>query len=452
MPGSRLTAENVRTLRPREGRERDVYFDKTKGAPPGFALRVTSNGARSYVYVYRSPLRGVSAPKMFLHLGDADHVSLADAREQARKEHSLRQQGKDPKVERECQARAHEQAPTVAGLVRQRIDAVARTSTPKTIAEYRRILKAEIEGSGLGALKAKDVRRADIRAFLDGIEGDAMAINTYKLIRASFAWGLREDLIESNPAHDMKPRVEERLTDEERTLTDDELVKVWIRSEAVGPVGAAYVRILALCGTRRMETALAKWADLDLEAMSSSGEPAPTWVIPPQNRKGRVGKKRGLVVPLSSQAVQVFDELKRNITDSEWVFAGDRQSNVSANFGRLGAMLRRASGVDFSFHDLRATCATGAGGLGAAPHVVALLLGHQGVPGTPSVTSRYDRADRLPEVRRALENWGGHIQALIEGAQSPAMTSLPRPSVATDPRSRKGSDREFPSLNRQVSR
>jgi len=201
-----------------------------------------------------------------------------------------------------------------------------------------------------------------------------------------------------------------------------------------------------------METALARWADLDLEALNSGGEPAPTWVIPPQNRKGRVGKKRGLVVPLSSQAVQVFDELKRNITDSEWVFAGDRQSNVSANFGRLGAMLRRASGVDFSFHDLRATCATGAGGLGAAPHVVALLLGHQGVPGTPSVTSRYDRADRLPEVRRALENWGGHIQALIEGAQSPAMTSLPRPSDATDPRTRKASDREFPSLNRQVSR
>ena len=126
MPGSRLTAENVRTLRPRDGRERDVYFDKTKGAPPGFALRVTSNGARSYVYVYRSPLRTASASKVFLHLGDADHVSLADARDEARRAHSLREQGKDPKVERECQARAHEEAPTVAELVRQRIDAVER--------------------------------------------------------------------------------------------------------------------------------------------------------------------------------------------------------------------------------------------------------------------------------------------------------------------------------------
>src|SRR5260221_2559204 len=116
MPGARLTAENVRSLRPRTGRVRDVYFDKAKGAPPGFALRVTSNGARSFVYVYRSPLRGAAAPKVYLNLGDADHVSLADAREQARHAHSLRELGKDPKVERDYQTRARQQAPSVEDL------------------------------------------------------------------------------------------------------------------------------------------------------------------------------------------------------------------------------------------------------------------------------------------------------------------------------------------------
>ena len=425
MPGVKLTAENVRSLRPRAGRVRDVYFDKAKGAPPGFALRVTSNGARSYVYVYRSPLRTAVAPKVFLNLGDADHVSLATARDEARQAHSLRELGKDPKVERDHLARAHQQAPSVEGLIRQRIDAIERTSVAKTIVEYRRILKAQISGSGFGALKARDVRRADIRGFLEGIDGDAMAINTYKLIRASFAWGLREELVYSNPAHDMKPRLEERLTDEERTLTDDELAKVLIRSEAVSPVAAAYVRIMALCGTRRTETALARWTDLKLEEMSSDGQPAPTWVIPPENRKGRAGKKRGLVVPLSPQAVQTFEGLKRKSGDGEWIFAVEGLSNVSANFGRLGAALKRASRVDFGFHDLRATCATGAGRLGAPPHVIALLLGHQGVPGTPHVTSRYDRADRLPEVRQALDRWGQHILALIASSSSAKLLTTP---------------------------
>lgn len=195
-------------------------------------------------------------------------------------------------------------------------------------------------------------------------------------------------------------------------------MKVWVRSEALGPVAAAYVQILALCGNRRTETALARWTELELDAKNDRGEPVPAWVIPPENRKGRAGKKRGLVVPLSPQAVEIFRELKRTTSTSEWIFSADRHSNISTNFGRLGAAVKKATRVDFSFHDLRATCATGCGRLGAAPHVVALVLGHQGVPGTPSVTSRYDRADRVPEVRQALDRWGRHVEALIEGDRS----------------------------------
>jgi integrase len=248
---------------------------------------------------------------------------------------------------------------------------------------------------------------------LEGIDGDAMAINTYKLIRAAFAWGVREDLVDSNPAHDMKPRIEERLSDEERTLTDDELVEVWLGSESVGVAAAAYVRTMLLCGTRRTETALAEWSHLDLEPKDDRGDPKPTWTIPPENRKGRAGKKRGLVVPLSAQAAGVFKGLQRTARDSRWIFASDSGANISANFGRLGSTLKKAAGVEFGFHDLRATCATGAGRLGAPPYVIALLLGHQGVPGTPDVTSRYDRADRLPEVRLALDKWGTYVDELV---------------------------------------
>ena len=155
------------------------------------------------------------------------------------------------------------------------------------------------------------------------------------------------------------------------------------------------------------------------------------WLIPPENRKGRAGRKRGLVVPLSRQAVQTFEALRRASGASAWIFAGDRDSNVSANFGRLGSALKKATGVDFSFHDLRATCATGTGRLGAAPHVVALLLGHQGVPGTPSVTSRYDRADRLPEVRNALGRWGDYVERLVDSSSSRDSPSVFRESAVS---------------------
>src|SRR5437667_6418474 len=71
------------------------------------------------------------------------------------------------------------------------------------------------------------------------------------------------------------------------------------------------------------------------------------------------------------------EELERTVGHSKQVFAGDRHSKSSCGrcewclrgkpmfcaplnrFGRLGAVLKQTTRADFSFHDLRATCATG---------------------------------------------------------------------------------------------
>lgn len=51
--------------------------------------------------------------------------------------------------------------------------------------------------------------------------------------------------------------------------------------------------------------------------------------------------------------------------------------------------------------------------MSSLPHVPALVLGHQGVPCVPDVTSRYDRADTVPEVA-AGNAWAAHIEALVK--------------------------------------
>jgi integrase len=70
--------------------------------------------------------------------------------------------------------------------------------------------------------------------------------------------------------------------------------------------------------------------------------------------------------------------------------------------------------MTFSLHDLRATCATGVRRVSGLPHVPALVLGHRGVPGVPDVTSRYDRADTVPEVAAGLNAWAAHIEGLLK--------------------------------------
>jgi len=58
-----------------------------KGSNAGLEVHNQVHGPTA-VYVYRLPVRTASAPKAFLYLGNVDHVSLADARDKARRAHS----------------------------------------------------------------------------------------------------------------------------------------------------------------------------------------------------------------------------------------------------------------------------------------------------------------------------------------------------------------------------
>ncbi len=171
---------------------------------------------------------------------------------------------------------------------------------------------------------------------------------------------------------------------------------------------ATFIRLPLLCGTRRGETALAEWREFELREQGTS-----VWRIRAEHRKGQRGKKRGLVIPLPPLAVRLLLALREETGSGTRVFpaVGER---FLINLYRSTEEVRKATGVRFSLHDLRATCATGVRRMSGLPHVPALVLGHQGVPGVPDVTSRYDRADTVPEVAAGLNAWAAHIEALVK--------------------------------------
>lgn len=435
MPKLKLTNSVIKTLRPRS---RTRYFDQAKDSPPGFFLDVTPEGVKTFYLYFRDPRHQgpKDAPKVSFRIGGAgegaeETLTVEDAREKARAAYRLVRAGKDPREERERERRraqeeerdfeiARREAITVEKLVARYLSTVEHDRSKKTIGEYRRILNTYVKGTGFGGLAVKDARRTDVHEFLEAVakRGPVMAINVHKLLSAAFEWGIiRLEVRLDNPASRMRPRDERKLSPEERTLTRGELIKVWTLSERAGELPCAYVRLMLLCATRRTETAFADWSDIDWHGRSTNRLYGPTWRIPPENRKGAKGRERGLVIPVSAMAEEV---LRQRLVQSGG--KGRIFGNLSANFGRAGAALRKATGFEWTFHDLRATCATGLGNLGVAPHVISLVLGHAGVPGVPQVTSRYDHASRIPEVVEALELWGEHVRRLIEqAAANPAM-------------------------------
>src|SRR5262245_54704524 len=106
MPSAVLSAKNVVTLKPRPGRQRDVYYDKSKGAPAGFALRVSIDGVSAYYLVYRFGKK--DRRKKWLHLGDIDTLDLADARQKAHENRKLVKRKLDPKAEEQRQEEERE--------------------------------------------------------------------------------------------------------------------------------------------------------------------------------------------------------------------------------------------------------------------------------------------------------------------------------------------------------
>lgn len=171
---------------------------------------------------------------------------------------------------------------------------------------------------------------------------------------------------------------------------------------------STFIRLPLLSGTRRGETALAEWREFELREQGTS-----VWRIRAEHRKGQRGKKRGLVIPLAPLAVRLLLALREETGGGARLFpaVGER---FLINLYRRTEEVRKATGVRFSLHDLRATCATGVRRMSGLPHVPALVLGHQGVPGVPDVTSRYDRADTVPEVAAGLNAWAAHIEALVK--------------------------------------
>lgn len=66
-----------------------------------------------------------------------------------------------------------------------------------------------------------------------------------------------------------------------------------------------------LCGTRRGETALAQWSEFEFHDRETVPGMS-LWRIPPEHRKGRVTKKRGLVItlpPLAVRQLRLLQEL-----------------------------------------------------------------------------------------------------------------------------------------------
>ena len=175
-----------KTVESRRATSRQVdYWDVTL---PGFGLRVTPKGRKTFTVRYR--INGVMHR---MTLGTYPRLTLADARDRARKAFAEVEQHRDPLLARQ---RA-QQAPTFDELQREYMERHAKPKK-RSRREDQRIINAYLLPVWR-TRKAHDIERRDVRAIIDniavhGLNGEraapVQALHVLACARKIFNWAL----------------------------------------------------------------------------------------------------------------------------------------------------------------------------------------------------------------------------------------------------------------------
>ena len=386
MPKARLTAASVERLRP-PAKGRIEHWDSLL---PGFGLRVSETGAKTWVLMYR-----IGRRQRRLTLGKYPALGLAKAREKAREALDQLDHGTDPAAHRRgLQGGSTDAFEGVAGLFIERYARRHQRIPERTEYLLGKYVTPEWKGR-----KLESIGRGDVALLVDGIaEAGApiMANRVLTVIKKLMGWAVARGLLEGNPATGVQAPGKETARD--RVLTDTELKAVWQACAGLGyPFGPLF-RLLVLTGQRRDEVARMAWPDIE------DG----TWTL----RREITKSDRVHAVPLSNLAVETIETVPQ-IEGCDLLFPSRNGTDRPVSgFGRAKRHIDTTSGVgDWRLHDLRRTVASGLARFQTPPHVIEAVLNHRS--GTISgVAAVYNRYSYLDEKRQALEGWARHVAGL----------------------------------------
>ena len=364
---------------------------------PGFGVRCTQAGTKTFVLVYRT--RGKKWRRM--SLGRYPTVTLAEARKRAVAALREISGGRDPQAAKGTTRTA---APgsfgaTVETFVAEYCKQQNRASTAM---ETERILRS-VFVPVWEKRSVADITKFDVLEVLKGIMKrgkPSAARHAFAAVRKFFNWCVEQEIIEVSPCLTIKPPAKANCRD--RVMTDTELTAIWEASTISGYPFGPIVQLLALTAQRRGEVVGMRWEELELEV------PEPSWTIPASRTKNN----RTHVVPLTPAAIAIITALPRFTSDIVFPARGKPEQAYSGYSKGKRAVDAAARLHDWTLHDLRRTAATGMARAGVAPHVVERILNH--VSGTfKGVAGVYNRFGYLPEMRQALLVWEDHVLGLL---------------------------------------
>lgn len=381
------------------------------GAVSGLRLRILPSGKKTWSLAMRA--NGVMRR---FEVGSG--LGLSEARTKAEDLRRKIQEGADPTAEKRTARLKALSALEGVGTFGSVIDAYfitgngAGLKTGETQRKHLRTFFASLLGK-----PAIDIRSAQLQLAVDAHPARITAARSVAYLGPVLKWARKRELMQG-PFELEKPIVG---APRQRVLDEDELRKL------LPTFDDAYGRcctFLLLTAARRSEAVHATWGQIDFTAR--------TWTIPGEDRKDtraqahRKGKpKEALVIPLSRQAIALLKETYRleqarrkrlglaKISRAKNRIFVTENGGLLINWSRWLTTNAKRSGVTgWSAHALRRTAATLAGDLGAAPHVIAAMLGHSNIGG--QLVAGYNKSRYREEHALIIARIGDRVGELLE--------------------------------------
>jgi integrase len=409
-------------------------------AVPGFAVRATANGAKSYIFQAK-----VNGKTMRSTIGTVSAWGIDAAQAEARRLQILIDQGDDPR-----QVKAEKAAATEAKRAREKRKEVtvgeawvayvaarehkwgdshrndhdtAVKVGGKPRGRGRRAGQGDVTYPGLIhpllRLRLADLTAERVQDWLSvaNQRGKTDAAKCFRLLRAFINWCAERkeyDGITSADAHakrevrDLVQKVRAK-----KLALQREQLPLWFESvRKIGnPTIAAYLQTLLITGARRQELAQLRWADCDFEWMSL-------------HIKDKVSED-GRDIPLTPYVRALLLALPRH---NEFVFASPKAKTkyLADPLTPLQKAMRSAGLPAFSPHDLRRSFATLSEWSEVPAGVVAQIMGH-----SASAIAEKHYIDRPLDL---LRMWHTRIETWIleqAGIEQPSDKAKQRLKVVT---------------------
>ncbi len=393
--------------------KRDIYWCE---GMPGFGIRVSSNGNKTWIYMYR-----FAGKPRFMTLGKYPNMPLFEARiAYAEAVGKLKAENIDPGKEKVIANNFTKEAPTVEQFIELYAEYNQKKGKITWVDERRELIKNLVPY--IGMLKMHQVKKKDLAPIFQNI---VMKGNAPKGVRQIFAYtrhmfnvAVMWDYVEFNPCAGIKLDIKQGRR--ERHLSPKEVYLFWHGLDKVDlvPVMRLAAKFMLCTMTRGVEVRTMEWKHLD--------EKAGVWTIP-RTKNAKMHR-----IHLHHHALEILREVKRFTGNAQYVFGAtkkilfpDEPQKELNTFYRtsLCRVTRKIQSVmsecePFHMHDLRRTAATLVIAMGCPRYWAKLLLNHT----DHDVTGIYDQYAYDWEKSKGMEILDYVIDRIIA---SPTVDEVP---------------------------